>query len=275
MKKRMGYNIIELLVVITAISLITAIAYKGVNILFDNIKVEGVKTEISKLKAGLGKSQAVGNIYWGGDLTQATGPISTVMNFLTPLQHPSNVTGGCNFSELYDGAFQKNCSYDNIIAAERELFLQMGQMEFKYVNSDHTFRSSQFPVAKIGFLPNVNGYAGIIITDIPGNIAKKVYQDLNSPKWDPIHDGLTSDRPLLIFPGGLDSINVATLPTLPIMDTTLGANDGTGLSTYMTTSASTGWDVGVANKNKALDYISNIPKVTIIYMYTYRNKTWK
>jgi len=53
MLKRKGYNIIELLVVITAISLITAIGYKGFNILITNIKTEQLASQLKQIKVGL------------------------------------------------------------------------------------------------------------------------------------------------------------------------------------------------------------------------------
>ena len=270
LKKRKGYNIIELLVVITAISLITAIGYKGFNILFDNIKTEGVKTEFAKIKTALAKSQAVGNIYWGGDIVTASGsPIHDGIVSLSPLKEPDDgTTNGCHYGELYNNAWENTCSYTNILAAERELFLKMEDMEFRYVGDPNTggnFRSSQFPTAKIGFLPNMNGFAGIIMTDIPGNIAKKLYEDVNSPKWDPIHDGKTSDRPLIIFDGGTSTLDpdVATDITFP--------NDTEGFTTLLPSTTPTFPD---ATSTNALDVISTLPKVTLVYIYTFRKKTW-
>jgi len=58
MKKRLGYNVIELLVVITAISLISAIAYKGVNVLLNNIKAEQLSSQLRQIKIGLGQYYA-------------------------------------------------------------------------------------------------------------------------------------------------------------------------------------------------------------------------
>ena len=273
MKKRFGYNIIELLVVITAISLITAIAYKGFNILFNNIKTEGVRTEIKKVKTALAKSQAVGSIYWGGDYI--TDPsINGAILALTPKQNATiDTTGGtstCNYAEIKDGTLVKRCDYDNIIYAENELFKQMEKMEFRYVAG--TFRSSQFPTSKIGFLPNINGYSGIIFTDIPGIIAKKLYEEINSPKWEPTKDGLSSKRPLLIFPGGLVNFNTDTAAdNMPIISTPPTSSD-TGFQTFMDKKYTK--STLPPGQTNVLDYIGTQPKTTIIYMYTYRNTNW-
>jgi len=51
--KRKGYNIIELLVVITAIALITAISYKGVNVLLNKIKAQQLISQLKQIKVGL------------------------------------------------------------------------------------------------------------------------------------------------------------------------------------------------------------------------------
>lgn len=256
---RKGYNIIELLVVITAISLIAAISYQGFNILFDNIKAEGLKTEINKAKTALAKAQAVGSIYWGGNFKTDMG-IET-MEGLNPLKLAA--VGSCNFHELSNGALSNNCDYDNIIYAETELFKKMEEMEFKYVanaaGDGGTFRSGRFPTAKIGFLPNINGYSGIVFTDIPGNMAKRLYEDLNTPKWDPTKDGLSGDRPLLVYGGG--NAAVADITTFPTADGFKGMVEAIPNLPQDAT--------------KVLDYIGNQPKTTLIYMYTYRKASWQ
>jgi prepilin-type N-terminal cleavage/methylation domain-containing protein len=58
MQKRKGYNVIELLVVITAISLIMAIGYKGVNVLMNNIKAEQLASQLRQIQVGMGKYYA-------------------------------------------------------------------------------------------------------------------------------------------------------------------------------------------------------------------------
>lgn len=52
-KKRSGYNVIELLIAITAIALITAIGYKGVNILINNIKAEQLISQLKQIEVGM------------------------------------------------------------------------------------------------------------------------------------------------------------------------------------------------------------------------------
>jgi len=248
MKKRMGYNIIELLVVITAISLITAIGYKGVNILFDNIKTEGLKTEISKVKTALAKSQAAGNVYWGGDFT---GVSRTELTAINPLPNADATT--CNYRVLISDSLDDTyCGRDNVINAEHELYKKMLEMEFKF--ADGTFRSGRFPTSSIGFLPNFNGYSGILFSDVPGNIARRVYEDLNTPKWQPLKDGLTSNRPIMIFKANSSTVNFEYTTT-------------DGLSKLLE-------EVVPATDVDPLKTIGGIPKVTLIYMYTHRKETW-
>lgn len=52
-KLRKGYNVIELLVVITAISLIAAIGYQGINILLNNIKAEQLLSQLKQIQIGM------------------------------------------------------------------------------------------------------------------------------------------------------------------------------------------------------------------------------
>jgi len=272
--KRNGYNIIELLVVITAIALITAIGYKGFNILFDKIKTEGLKTEISKAKTALANAQKVGSIYWGGDFVGVT---RQDMEKISPKENAK--TDDCNYYEMVDGSLQNNCKYDNIIYAERKLFKEMKIMEFRYVKESDgggNFRSSRFPSSKIGFLPNINGFAGIVFSDIPGNIAAKVYESLNSPVWKPTKDGLTSERPVLIFPANVEVKNIgANMPSLPnstSSSSASGTDTATGFKGLMPDIIESA--PKTVAKGKELDYISSLPKVTLIYIYTYKTTKW-
>jgi len=257
MKQRSGYNIIELLIAITAIALITAIGYKGVNVLFDSIKVEGVKTEISKVKVALAKAQAAGSIYWGGKFAGTT---REEMKKINPNPLATGTSGGCNYYSYSGSSASDFCTYENVINAEQELYKKMLEMEFKF--TDGTFRSSRFPTSSIGFTHNINGYSGIVFSDLPGNIAKKLYEELNTPKWTPKKDGLSSDRPILIFAA---SSSIGSIDELP--DVTNGFEGLLDPVKGLTEALNKNTDGG-------LEYIGTQPKVTLIFMYTYKKSSW-
>jgi len=79
-KKRKGYNVIELLVVITAISLISAIGYKGVNILINNIKAEQLSSQLKQIEIGLANYYA------------DTGTYPTKLSLLIKKEDPADAT---------------------------------------------------------------------------------------------------------------------------------------------------------------------------------------